>query len=178
MIFLDESGFTQKPPIRRTWAPQGCTPVLIHNFNWKRLSAIGALVCSPGGRSVRLRLRFKKDSVKSPDVVAFLKALRREVSRPIILLWDRLPSHRSLATQAYIQREINMGGFELQWLPAYAPELNPVEYLWGRLDSGVMANYAPPTLTEIRQRLRRGARQIYRRSDVLRSFLKQSKLFI
>lgn len=151
--------------------------MLIHNFNWKRLFAIGALISTPGGRSVRLRLHFKKDSVKSPDVVAFVRALRREFSRPIILLWDRLPAHRSHQTQAYIERETEMGGFELQWLPAYAPELNPVEYVWGRLDGGVMANYAPPTLMEVRQRLHKGARQIYRRRDILQSFLKESGLF-
>jgi hypothetical protein len=52
-----------------------------------------------------------------------------------------------------------------------------VEYVWGHLDGGVMANYAPPTLIELRQRLRQGAYRIYHRSRLLKSFLKISGLF-
>ncbi|HUT53754.1 MAG TPA: transposase [bacterium] len=177
MIFLDESGFSQKPAIRRTWGPRGQTPELIHNFNWKRLSAIGVLVCTPGGRSVRLRLRFQEGSVKSPDLVNFLMALRREFPRPVTLLWDRLPAHKSGPTLDYLNQVYEEGWLGLEWLPPYAPELNPVEYVWGHLDGGVMANYAPPTLAEIRQRLHKGAHQIYPRHDLLKSFLKASGLF-
>lgn len=177
MIFLDESGFSQKPPIRRTWGPRGHTPELIHNFNWKRLSAIGVLVCTPAGRSVRLRLRFQEGSVKSPDLVEFLKALHREFSRPIILIWDRLPAHKSRLTLDYVEGASEDGWLQLEWLPPYAPELNPVEYVWGHLDGGVMANYAPPTLGEIRQRLRKGTHRIYRRPNLMRGFLKASGLF-
>ena len=38
IVFQDESGVSQRPPVRRTWAPRGETPVLIHAFNWKKLS--------------------------------------------------------------------------------------------------------------------------------------------
>ncbi len=163
--------------MRRTWGPRGCTPELIHNFNWKRLSAIGVLVCTSGGRSVRLRLRFQEGSIKSPDIVNFLRALHSEFRGRIILLWDRLPAHKSRLTLAYIAQAVENGWLKLEWLPPYAPELNPVEYVWGHLDGGIMANYAPPTLGEIRQRLRKGTRRIYRRPGLLRSFLKASSLF-
>lgn len=43
LIFLDESGFSERPSVRRTWAPRGQTPILIAPFNWKRLSAIASL---------------------------------------------------------------------------------------------------------------------------------------
>jgi transposase len=77
----------------------------------------------------------------------------------------------------YIDQVISEGWVELEWFPPYAPELNPVEYVRGHLDGGVMANYAPPTLGEIRARLRKGGRRIYRRPDLLRGFLKASGLF-
>src|SRR5439155_814996 len=42
IVFQDESGVSQRPPVRRTWAPRGETPVLIHAFNWAKLSlAVG-----------------------------------------------------------------------------------------------------------------------------------------
>ena len=163
--------------MRRTWSPRGCPPTLIHNFNWKRLSAIGVLLCTPGGRTVRLRLRFQAGSVKSPDLVTCVQALHREFPRPLILLWDRLPAHKSRHTLTYLQQAANEGGLQLEWLPPYAPELNPVQYVWGYLDNGVMANYAPPTLKDIRQRLHKGIRRIYPRPSLLRGFLKASGLF-
>ncbi|HEY4681894.1 MAG TPA: transposase [Candidatus Acidoferrales bacterium] len=105
------------------------------------------------------------------------RLLRREFPRPMILLWDRLPAHKSRQTRSYLQAATQQGWLRLEWLPAYAPELNPVEYLWGYLDGGVLAHYAPPTLGEIRQRVKAGARRVRRCPDVLRGFLKASSLF-
>ncbi len=174
---MDESGFSQKPPVRRTWGPRGQTPCLVHNFNWKRLSTTAALASSPKGRSVRLRLSFKAGSIVSDDVVGFLKALHRELPGRMILLWDRLPAHKSRQTLSHVEAACAEGWLTLEWLPPYAPELNPVEYLWGHLDGGVMANYAPPSVPELRQRLCKGVRHIRRRPDLMRGFLHASSLF-
>ena len=44
IVFVDESGFSERPAVRRTWAPRGQTPVLTHRFrSWNNLSVIGAL---------------------------------------------------------------------------------------------------------------------------------------
>lgn len=150
---------------------------MVHNFNWKRLSAAGVLICTPAGRSIRLRLRFQEGSFKAPDLVPVIQALHREFPGPTTLLWDRLPAHRSRRMQTYLQKGIEAGWLVVEWFPAYAPELNPVEYVWGHLDGGVMANYAPPTLGEVLNRLHCGARPLYRRPPLLRGFLKKSGLF-
>ena len=126
---------------------------------------------------MRLRLGFQEGSLVSTDVVNGVKALRRDFPRPIILLWDRLPAHKSRQTQSYLEAATQQGWLRLEWLPPYAPELNPVEYLWGYLNGGVLAHYAPPTLGEVRQRVQAGARRIRRRPDGLRGFLKASGLF-
>jgi hypothetical protein len=110
-------------------------------------------------------------------VVQVIQALHREFPGPITLLLDRLPAHRSHRTQTYLRKAREEGWLVVEWLPAYAPELNPVEYVWGHLDGGVMANYAPPTLGEVLHRLHCGGRQIYRRPLLLRSFLIKSRLF-
>jgi len=49
LCFVDESGFSQHPPIRATWAPRGQTPCLVEPFNWERVSGIGAVLASPDG---------------------------------------------------------------------------------------------------------------------------------
>ena len=43
LVFIDESGLSQKPHRVRTWAPCGKTPVLALDFNWKQLSVIGGI---------------------------------------------------------------------------------------------------------------------------------------
>jgi hypothetical protein len=73
LIFLDESGFSERPSVRRTWAPRGRTPILVAPFNWKRLAAIASLVVSPKARSVGLCLRLIPGSVKQPQVSAYLR---------------------------------------------------------------------------------------------------------
>ena len=48
LVFVDESGFSQRPTLRRTWALWGQTPPLREHFNWKRQSAAGAVAGRPG----------------------------------------------------------------------------------------------------------------------------------
>jgi hypothetical protein len=43
LVFLDESGVSLLPNVRRTWAPRGRPPLLRHHFNWKRASMAAAL---------------------------------------------------------------------------------------------------------------------------------------
>jgi hypothetical protein len=40
IVFIDESGLSERPHRCRTWAPRGQTPVLQYHFNWKTLSAM------------------------------------------------------------------------------------------------------------------------------------------
>mgnify|MGYP001035698352 CR=1 FL=1 len=56
IVHLDESGFSQRPSVQRTWAPRGCTPILKTPFNWKRLSVLGALAVAPDLGRVRVFL--------------------------------------------------------------------------------------------------------------------------
>ena len=54
ILFQDESGVSQRPSIRRTWAPKGQTPVLIHAFNWSKMSVCAAIGYCWDGRRSRL----------------------------------------------------------------------------------------------------------------------------
>ncbi len=71
IIFQDESGVSQRPPVRRTWAPRGQTPVLIHAFNWKKLSISVALAFRWDGRRTRLFFQTRPDSYNTESLIAF-----------------------------------------------------------------------------------------------------------
>jgi hypothetical protein len=175
LIFLDESGFSERPSVRRTWSPRGQTPILIAPFNWKRLSAIASLVTTPAARRVGLCLRLQPGTVKQPQVLAYLKALKRHVrGRKVILLWDRLPAHRGKQVQAWIAKQ---PWLTFEYLPPYAPELNPVEYFWSHLSRTDMAQFVGEDLGAVRRQARKGACRVRSRPDLGKAFLKHSGLF-
>lgn len=176
LIFLDESGFSESPSVRRTWAPRGQTPILVTPFNWKRLSAIASLITTASARRVGLCLRLHPGSVKQPQIITYLRALKRLLhGRKAILLWDRLPAHRGAEVQRYLQRQSSW--LTTEYLPPYAPELNPVEYFWSHLSGTDMAHFVGENLNAVRHQARRGACRVRCRPDLGRAFLKHSGLF-
>lgn len=118
--------------MRRTWAPRGQTPVLVHAFTWQKMSLAAALLYRWDGRRARLFLQMKPASYDSASLMGFLQDLRRELhGQRAILVWDGLPAHRSRLMQAHLQRQRRW--LREERLPGYAPELNPTEDLWQNL---------------------------------------------
>ncbi len=178
IVFVDESGFSERPAVRRTWAPRGQTPVLTHRFrSWNNLSVIGALAYrARSPKSARVFLMTHRGAVRSPQIVQFLKHLRRHIRGPVVLLWDGLNAHRSLETRAYL--DANRAWLTVHRLPAYAPELNPVEGLWAWCKGTFAANLCPESLDPVRHQLRCGRRRLARHPDLLRGFLHKAGLSI
>ena len=172
---MDESAFSQRPPIRATWAPRGQTPRLVEPFNWQRLSGIGAVLSKPNGQRPRWLLALHRGSIRSAQLIRFLNALKRHRRRPVILLWDGLPAHRSRRTREAIDQ--HRSWLTVEPLPAYVPELNPVEQLWAHLDATALANTAVEDLGRLRRRVRRGVQCLQHRQQVSRGFLRHTGLF-
>lgn len=144
-------------------------------FNWKRLALIGALAITPPGKRIRLLLSIHAGTVNSERVTAFLRGLQRHIPGRILLLWDGLPAHRSAHTGQFLAG--NRHWLHVERLPAYAPELNPVEYLWGHLAATDLANFTADDLDILARQIRKGTRRIRRHPDLSRAFLKHSGLF-
>ena len=123
---MDESGISERPHRVRTWAPKGQTPILEFNFNYKVLSAVAGMTFW------NFYFELFPRSIRSPLVIEFLGHLKRHLRRPVLVIWDRLSAHTSRMTQKWIEEQ--QGWIQTEYLPAYAPELNPVEYLWGALE--------------------------------------------
>jgi transposase len=121
-------------------------------------------------------LALQPEAVRSADLIRFLRHLHRHVRGHIVLFWDGLHAHRSLETTAYLQA--NHGWLTVYRLPAYAPELNPVEAIWSWFKGGVVPNLCPDGLGPLRHELRRGRRRLQRRTDLLQGFLHKAGLFL
>ena len=134
-MFVDESGLSERPTRVRTWAPRGQTPVVQFHFNWKQLSIIAGLTLHS------CCFRLFPGTIKSEQIVTFLKALRRQLRQRLLIIWDGLRAHRSRRVRDYV--DSTRGRVQLAFLPPYAPELNPVEYLWAWLKRHALANFCP-----------------------------------
>ena len=147
IIFEDESGVSLLPSVRATWAPRGQTPVLRHRFGWKRLSVAGALAYEPDGSDAHLVFQLRPGAYNDEALIQFLHELNQFEQRRVVLIWDGLPSHRSGRMRDWIASQRHW--LSVEPLPGYAPDLNPIEQVWGNLKSKELANLCSNTINEV-----------------------------
>jgi transposase len=129
------------------------------------------LAASP---SKSLYFQLHEDSVKAPEVIAFLKHLQQHIAGKLLVIWDGLPAHRSKLVADYLAS--TKGRVWVERLPGYAPELNPIEYLWGYAKGNDLANFAPKELWELSRAARKAFSRVRRVRHCLRAFWIQSEL--
>ena len=162
-----------QPVVRRTWAPKGCTPV---HYSWDRrdrLSAISAVTVSPRRRQLGLYFALHNHNIRTPEVEAFAADLLTHLPHGFTLVLDRSQPHRSAARrleQRFPRR------VRIEWLPPYAPDLNPDEQVWARTKYGDLANFIPEDVTDLRQAVEDSLQRTRTQQSLLRSFFKHAEL--
>jgi transposase len=158
LVFEDESGVSQQPVVRRTWAPRGHTPVLTPTGgHWKRLSVAGALAFRWDGRRTRFYFHTHPGSYTDVTLIGFLHHLKRHFrGRRVILIWDGLGAHKSGPMTAYLARQ--RAWLTVERLPAYAPDLNPIEQVWGNVKGAELANLCAEDLARFAGHCARASR--------------------
>jgi hypothetical protein len=177
LVFFDESGVSLVPVTRRTWSPRGTTPILRHRFGWKRASMAAALGyhASDHQRGPRLCFHVQQDSY---DTVSLIEVLRQLAAfyagQQVVLLWDGLGAHWSHAMGDWLATQDHW--LTVERLPAYAPELNPVEYLWANLKAMELANFAGDAMVEVADAAEQGVRRVCDDRQLVWSFLAHTGL--
>ena len=175
ILFQDESSISERPSVRRTWAPKGETPVLIHAFNWKKMSISAVLAYRWDGKRSRLYFQMRGGNFDAQSLICFLKDLRRHLRHHrVILVWDGLPAHRSRTMNEYLRSQRHW--LKTERLPGYAPDLNPVEALWGNIKGREVANLCAANLGEAASALRHGLVRVRRSDRLPLSFLRHAGL--
>ncbi len=172
LAFLDKSGFLLIPTRRRTWAPEGHTPLMAYNYKHDRVSALATLTVSPKRQHMGLYIRWQPHNFQALDVAAFLLALLQHLRGHIILLWDRGSIHRGPAIEAVCQAHPCP---QIEEFPAYAPEPNPTEQMWNNFKAHT-ANSLLRDTRDLRHRLSANTRRVRRSQAKLWSFICSSKL--
>ena len=143
--------------------------MLQYSFNWKKLSAVAGIT----GWNFYFQLHW--GSIRSPQVVEFLTRLKRHIKKKLLVIWDHSKTHRSRLVQQFVAK--HKGAIHLEYLPAYAPELNPVEYIWGYWKHHELPNFCPKTFTELSYHAIRVFKRMRRRPTLIRAFWRQVELF-
>jgi hypothetical protein len=175
IVFFDESGISLIPPVRRSWSPRGRTPILRHRVAWKRASMAAALGYQPDGTTARLCFHLQQDSYDTDSLIGVLEQ-RGGVSagQEGGVFWDGLSSHWSYKMRDHLHEQRHW--LTVERLPAYAPELNPVEYLWANLKGTELANFAGDTVAEVADQARHGIQRICDSDSLVVGFLAHTGL--
>jgi transposase len=126
IFFLDEAGVRSDQVLGRTWGLRGQTPEVPTSGRRQSVSAISA---------VNARGAFwwsiYSERLNATRFVGHLRAFMRGRKGRVFLVLDRHPAHTAKVVARYVQSL--RGRLELHFLPGYAPELNPDEFVWNHL---------------------------------------------
>jgi hypothetical protein len=175
IVFVDETGFMLAPLARRTLAPRGKTPILKVSASHGKISVIGAMALQRPTNQFSFFFELLGDNAnfRGGSVAAFVKRLRTQLTGSITLLWDNYCIHRARPVKDYIESTPTI---EVVEFPPYAPELNPVDYVWSYVKYGRLANYCPANLTELRQRITDELTLVASQSGLLSALFKRAGL--
>ncbi len=115
-----------------------------------------------------------EDSIKAEHLVVFLQHLQRNLPGKLLIVWDGLPAHRSRFVRDYL--DTLDGRIVCCRLPAYAPELNPVEYIWAYLKTHELPNVCAKNMWRLGEGARRSLKRMRRKPRLITAFWKQSSL--
>lgn len=180
LCFEDEAGQTLRPPKARTWGRRGRTPVMAVSGKGSGRVSIAGLVCVRPGERSRLIYRVRthrgrkgeRRSFAEADYAALLDAAHQQLGGPIVVIWDNLNTHRSAAMRELIAAR---DWLHVIRLPAYAPDLNPVEQVWSQVKRG-LGNLLVWGIDELVTVVKNRLKRIQYRSELIDAFLAHTGL--
>jgi transposase len=176
VVLIDEAGFLMRPLVRRSLAPRGRPLVMKYQSKHRqKVSVQGSLILSPDGRVEAMRSRMHEDSyVDSRKTAEFLRGLLREWHGPLTVVWDRGNMHKGPHVRAVLEEFPRLS---IEQFPPYCPDLNPVEWAWGWMKYGRMANLCPRDLRHLSSEVAKTLAQAAEKPTMLQGFCHAAHLF-
>lgn len=137
------------------------------------MSVAAVLAFAPDGSAAQVASSARPGAYDDTSSIAPIRQLRRQLGGDqATMVWDGLPSHRSRRMRAFLDTQRSW--LVVERLPAYAPDLNPVEGPWGNLKGSELANLCVDAIAETGHHARRGARRIRKEKDLAFAFLRHA----
>ena len=181
ICFEDESGQALQPPKARTWGRRGHTPVVRVSGRGSGRISVAGLACVKAGQPGRFYYRMQghrlrpgtRRAMSEADYAGLITAAHRYLNAPVIVIWDNLNTHLSRKMRAFTTGHPDW--LTVIQLPAYAPDLNPVEGAWSVMKNS-LGNLAAGTTDQLAAAMRHQLDRIQRRPDLITGFLGQTGL--
>jgi transposase len=170
LIFVDESGFYLLASVVKTYAPRGHTPILAEWQTHDHLSVMGALTLE--GKVYSL---VREESLNGRHTIAFLVHLIRQIGDHLLIIWDNSPIHRRAEVKAFLAQPAYQH-ILVEALPSYAPDLNPVEWLWQHVKDVELSNLTCLDLEQLHMELHLALGRTRQRSELIHSFFEAAGL--
>src|SRR3954466_4248597 len=161
--WADETGLSNQANYGRSFAPRGQTPIIRRPA--KRFSQ--SMISSLTNRG-KLRFMIYESALKAPIFLNFLRRLVREAACKLFVIVDNLTVHRAHRVTAWVQDHANQ--IELFYLPSYAPEHNPDEFLNNDLKQAMARRRTPRDKAALKSSLTSYMRSLQRCPAKVRAF--------
>jgi len=165
IFFLDEAGFQSDPPLGRTYGLKGKTPVVTTSGQRQSINVISA---------VNARGEFwaatYDGKLNAESFILFLQNFMKGRTGKVFLIVDGHPSHTAKAVERY--RESLGGRLEIHRLPAYAPDLNPDEFVWSHMKKNGVSKKPLKQNEALRDRVEEDLLKIKADRAMVRSFFR------
>jgi transposase len=161
IIFVDEAHFYADVDLRGKWVLKGA-PALVGSTSprYGEKASYYSAVCLETGEVEAMELDGNSCAETS---VAFLQQLRAHHAEPLIIIWDNGPAHGGVALRAYLATpDLRI---RLVRLPAYSPDFNPDEAIWGWVREEVTANTGFGTKSKVQEHVGQFFRDLVQRTD-------------
>jgi len=165
IFFLDEVGLRSDSPLGRSYGLKGKTPVVKTSGQRQKINAISA-VNAKGA----FWYQVYSGMLTAVLFVLMLKNLMKGRQKPVMLVVDGLPVHKAKCVAKYVQS--TKGRLELHFLPPYAPDLNPDEFVWSHLKQNGTSKKPLRKNEALRQRVETDLAEIKQDRSLVRSFFK------
>jgi transposase len=163
IFFLDEAGFQSDPPLGRTCGLKGKTPVVVTSGQRQSINVISA---------VNARGEFwaatYTGKLNAEAFVAFLQNFMKGRPGKVFLVVDGHPAHKANIVKQYVQSL--KGRLELHFLPPYAPDLNPDEFVWSHMKSNGVSKKPLKKNESLRERVEHDITHLQQNRKLVRSF--------
>jgi transposase len=158
----DETGVSNQDQIGRSYAPKGETPVVARTA--KRITR--SMISAVSNRGL-MRFMLYEGALNADLFIAFLRRLTKDAGRKVILIVDNLKVHKAGKVQAWVASHAHE--IELFYLPSYAPDHNPSEYLNNDLKQQLRQQPQSGSGQELVERTRSVLRAIQRSPERVRA---------
>jgi transposase len=171
LVFVDESGFYLLPGVVKTYAPRARTPVVEEWQTRDHLSVMGGV--TPRGKVYTL---VRPRSLNGLNTIEFLLHLGRLGADRLLVVWDGSPIHRRAEVSAFVAEA--RGAIVVERLPSYAPDLNPVEWLWRHLKEVELRNLTCMDLEQLHLEFHLALGRVRQKPRLMRSFFQGAELAV